>query len=120
MHHFMGHHAGRVLPLYRDATGLVPNVAPGLDYMGDRLAISTTAEDLLAYVASIVARPSYTELPKELEVPGVRVPLTADPQTWSEAVQPGREVLWLHTYGERYIDAAAGRPLKRPRLPCNL
>ena len=30
MDHFMGHHGGQVLPLFRDAAGQIPNVSPGL------------------------------------------------------------------------------------------
>ena len=33
--------------------------------------------------------------------PGLRIPLTANPQLFCEAVQLGRRVIWLHTYGER-------------------
>jgi hypothetical protein len=29
----------------------------------------------------------------------------------------GREVIWLHCYGERFADPAAGRPRQAPRLP---
>ncbi len=29
----------------------------------------------------------------------------------------GSEVVWLHCYGERFVDAAAGRPKGPPRLP---
>jgi hypothetical protein len=51
--------------------------------------------------------------------PGLRVPLTADKTLFDEAVALGREVVWLHCYGERFIDAAAGRPKGPPRLPEN-
>lgn len=36
---------------------------------------------------------------------------------WHRAVDVGRRILWLHTFGERYIDPAAGRPAGVPRLP---
>ena len=29
----------------------------------------------------------------------------------------GRRVIWLHTFGERYVDAKADRPAGAPRLP---
>jgi hypothetical protein len=45
------------------------------------------------------------------------VPLTADPAIFAEAVALGREVVWLHCYGERFDDPAAGRPKGPPRLP---
>lgn len=43
--------------------------------------------------------------------------MTADPSLWQEGVHLGRTVLWLHTYGERFIDSAEGRPEGPPRLP---
>jgi hypothetical protein len=45
------------------------------------------------------------------------VPLTADRELFTEAVALGREVVWLHCYGERFADPAAGRPKQAPRLP---
>lgn len=33
-----------------------------------------------------------------------------------EAAALGREVIWLHTYGERFADPAAGRPKAPPRM----
>ena len=49
--------------------------------------------------------------------PGLRVPLTADAKLFAEAAALGREVVWLHTYGERFVEPAAGRPKQAPRLP---
>jgi hypothetical protein len=76
-----------------------------------------TAQDVLAYIACVVAHSTYTvRFLEELHTPGVRVPLTADPDLWSEGVAVGRQVLWLHTYGERYVDPTAGRPRGSPKL----
>lgn len=44
------------------------------------------------------------------------MPLTADPVLFAEAAALGREVIWLHTYGERFADAEAGRPKGPPRM----
>jgi hypothetical protein len=46
----------------------------------------------------------------------VRVPLTANSQLWCKGVRVGREVLWLHSFGTRYVDPAAGRPKGAPKL----
>lgn len=46
--------------------------------------------------------------------PGLRVPLTVDKALFEEAATLGREVIWLHTFGERM---AEGRPPGEPRLP---
>jgi hypothetical protein len=118
MDHYNGR-GGRAIPLYRDAHATAPNLAPKLlTYLAWRLDANPTPEDVLAYVAGVVAHPAYTQrFLEELHVPGVRVPLTADTPLWDEAVRLGREVLWLHTYGERLVDPAAGRPEGSPRLP---
>jgi hypothetical protein len=56
-------------------------------------------------------------LPTALETPGPRVPLTRDKKLWKQAVELGRRLLWLHTYAERYQDAAAGRAEAVPDVP---
>jgi hypothetical protein len=33
---------------------------------------------------------------------------------WNKAVVVGRDVIWLHTYGEKFLDEVAGRPLGPP------
>jgi hypothetical protein len=122
MHCFMGHHGGRVRPLYRDRLGDEPNIMPGfLEYLAGHLGLRVTPEDLLAYVACIVSHSRYTasfrlDLARQ---PGIRVPFTKDQDLWRSAVQVGREVLWLHSFGERFVDLEAGRPHVRPRLPVN-
>jgi hypothetical protein len=115
---FMGR-GGRVLPLYRDGAGTPPNVSPGLlPLLRSSPGVDVTGEDLLAYIAALTAHSGYTaRFRDELKSPGVRVPLTADKALFTAAVGVGREVLWLHTYGERCADTAAGRPSSPPRLP---
>jgi hypothetical protein len=111
LHHYNAR-SGRVLPLYRDPTGDMPNLAPSLcEYLTVRLGLTVSAEDFLAYVAAVVAHTGYTHrFSKELRQPGVRVPLTANPELWRHATDLGRQVLWLHTYGERFKDEQKGRP----------
>lgn len=119
-HHYNGR-GGRVLPLYRDDKAAAPNNAPGLlDYLRTRLGATVSPEDLMAYIAAVVAHDGYTQRYRaDLETPGVRVPLTGNPELWHRAVQVGGEVLWLHTRGERYADSAQGRPAGPPRLPAD-
>ena len=72
---------------------------------------------MIAYLAAVMAHPGFTARFKaDLVRPGLRVPLTADAKLFAEAVALGAEVVWLHTYGERFVDAAAGRP-KRSAAP---
>ena len=47
----------------------------------------------------------------------MRIPLTADAATFFDAVKLGRRIIWLHTFGERFADPAAGRDPGAPRLP---
>lgn len=108
---------GRVLPLFRDPEATAPNVAPRLlDTLAQFLATTVSADDLLAYLAAIVAHPGYTRRYAErLRTPGVRVPITLDSDLWQAGVEIGRRIIWLHTYGERFVNSAAGRPPGPPR-----
>lgn len=63
----------------------------------------------------MLANSAFTATHKaDLIRPGLRVPLTADKALFAEAAKIGREVIWLHSYGERMSE---GRPLGEPRLP---
>ena len=58
--------------------------------------------DLVYYLAALIGHPGYVRtFDKPLKQAGIRVPLTADPALWERAVQLGKQVVWLHTYGER-------------------
>lgn len=116
-HHYMGHHGGKVLPKYRDASGDRPNIAPGLiEHLSRQLGTDVTCDDLLAYVAAVASHPGFpTRFRSELRTPGVRIPLTLNPNLWHRAVSLGERVIWLQTYGERYVCSAAGRPQGPPR-----
>ena len=114
-HYFKGHHGGRVIPLYRDISQCTPNIAPGLlPLLRDRLKVVIADDDLLAYIAGVSAHSGYTlRFHSELAQPGVRIPLTAVSKLWQEAVEIGKRVIWLHTFGERFVDERRGRPLRR-------
>lgn len=117
-HHYAGR-GGRAIPLYKDAAASIANVTPGLlAVLSDALGLGVTDEDVLAYVAAVAAHPAFTErFAADLETPGVRVPLTRDPDLWCEAVALGRRVVWLHSRGSRYVDPSDHRPAGAPRLP---
>lgn len=117
MHHFSGR-GGRVFPLYRDTQANDPNIAPGLlGLLTDTYGSEVTGTDLVAYLAAVTSHRGFARrFTVDLATPGIRIPLTRDPGTWADAVVLGREVLWLHTFGERCADQAAGRPPKPPRL----
>jgi len=76
------------------------------------------AEDVIAYIAGIAAHPAFTaRYQEDLSTPGLRIPLTSDPDTFAETSELGRTVIWLHTFGERMADPAKGRSAQPPRLP---
>lgn len=117
--HYRGSFSGRVFPLWLDPAGTVSNVRPGLlTALAQRLGHAVGGDDLFAYIAAVTAHPVFTaRFLEDLTQPGLRVPITADAALFHEAVELGRTVLWLHSFGERYVDPAAGRPAKAPRLP---
>jgi len=84
----------------------------------EKLGTPVTNEDFMAYIAAVAANPAYTaRFQADLSTPGLRIPITADPKAFSEAVELGRNIVWLHTFGERMADPDHGRPHGPPRLP---
>ena len=118
MHHF-NNRGGRALAMHHPEGS--PNVAPGLLAALERAGLSDEpipVDDLVAYLAAVVAHPGFTTtFVDELTTPGVRVPLTGDADHWKEAILVGREVVWLQTYGDAFVDEAAERPAGNVRFP---
>ena len=106
-------------PLWRNASASVSNIKPTLlTHLSTVLGTTVTAEDVIAYLAAVMAQPAFTKrFEKDLVRPGLRVPLTASADLFARATAVGREVIWLHTYGERFADPKAERPSGPPRLP---
>lgn len=119
LHHYKGNFGGRAFPLWADRECAAPNVSPAvLHELSSLYGAPVRPEDLFAYIAAVAAHPAYTErFAKDLKQPGLRIPITADAALFAEAAALGREVVWLHTFGERFADPAAGRPAQPPRLP---
>ena len=91
-----------------------------LQTLAKALGAPVIPEDVMAYIAAVMAHPAFTARFKaDLVRPGLRVPLTADKALFDQAAALGRELVWLHCYGERFVDAAGGRPKGPPRLPAN-
>lgn len=113
--HYKGSFGGRVLPLLVETGSNIR--AAILTHLADTYHAPVSPEDVMAYIAAVLAHPAFTaHFQKDLKQPGLRVPLTTDPTLFTEAVELGREVIWLHTYGERFDDPSAGRPKAAPRL----
>ncbi len=93
-------------------------LAPVLALLGSRLGSAVSGEDLFACIAAIAGSAAYTErFQRDLVRPELRIPLTADAALVRDAVDLGRTIVWLHSYGERFADPQAGRPAEPPRLP---
>jgi hypothetical protein len=118
LHHYNGR-GGRVFPLWRNGGAPHANLSPKLlEFLTSAYKSSVSAEDFLAYLAGVAANPAYTaRFQSDLVQPGLRIPITARRERFAEAVELGRRVIWLHTFGERFTDMKAGRPPGPPRLP---
>jgi hypothetical protein len=118
LHHYHGR-GGRVFPLWRDRDARAHNVRPSLlDFLSQKYGKPVRAEDLFAYIAAVAAHPAFTErFLSDLATPGLRIPLTADREIFTAAAELGRNVIWLHSFGERFADPKHGRPAEPPRLP---
>lgn len=62
-----------------------------------------TPEDLFAYAYTVLAGAYTNRFATELEVPGPRIPITKDGSLFERASSLGRRLIWLHTYGERFV-----------------
>lgn len=108
-----------MFPLWADRAGTVPNIRGFLlEILAAAYQAAVSAPDFLAYIAAVAAHPAYTaRFQADLVQPGLRIPITADAALFTETAELGRKVIWLHTFGERFADADAGRPAGPPRLP---
>lgn len=106
-------------PLWSDHAATQSNIKPELlAHLARLYGQPVKAEDVMAYIAAVMAHPAFTSrFASDLIRPGLRVPISADRTLFTEAVALGREVIWLHSFGERFADPAANRPKSSPRLP---
>ena len=105
--HFCGRGAKDVIPLWKDAQASQPNVAKGvLERFSSIHGSMVTAEGFFSYVYGILAQPAYVErFWEEVELPPVRLPITKDPHLFQRVSEYGTRLLYLHTFGERFVDA---------------
>lgn len=97
---FKGSEGGRAHPTL--TTGGTPNLTEFATQMLRERFGDNAPGDLVYYLAALTGHPGYVRTFDEpLQQAGIRVPLTADPELWERAVQLGKQVVWLHTYGER-------------------
>lgn len=117
-HHFKGSFGGRAYPLWLDGSATRSNLsATLLDSMSRVTGLAMKPEDVLAYIAGVAGGPGYVRrFDTQLKSPGLRIPVTADVDLFAETARLGRRVLWLHTFGDRCVDAEDGRPAGVPRM----
>jgi len=103
--HFSGRGAKDIVPLYRDAQGKEANTVPDLlDLLAKTYGRKATPEDFLAYVYGVLGQPAFTErFADELGTRELRVPITKDAGLFRKVRDVGARLLWLHTYGERFV-----------------
>ena len=107
LHHFRGSYGSKnIMPLYRDSDGRTPNITDGLlDALSARLGIKIFAADMIAYVYALGGTPAFAErfAAQLAEVAGpIRIPITERYDLFQQAVTMGRELMWWHTWGERF------------------
>lgn len=105
LHYFCGRGGKDIVPLWRDAGASEANVTSGvLELLGQVYGAPTSAEDLFAYAYALLATPKYVEnFAEELTVDGPHLPLTGDATLFAEVAKAGRELIFLQTYGERFV-----------------
>ena len=104
LHHCRGSFGGKdVIPLWRDEAHTQANVTEGLLSALEPSLGTVAAEDFFAYCYAVLASPAYVEtFSEELTIPGPRIPITKERRLFARAVELGRRLVWLHTYGERF------------------
>ena len=121
LHHFPGSGGRSVIPLYRNADATEANIAAkALAVLGKAYKRTVTPEDFAAYIYGALAHPAFTQrFWKELETRELRVPFAKDAALFEEIRKIGARLLWLHTYGERYIPAGKQQgQIPRGRASC--
>ena len=143
--HFRGSYGAKnVMPLYNDPAGETANITDGIlealrqafdSHAVERSLPATdqaeasrdlipdgppTADDLVAYVYGLGGTPAFSDrfADQFAEAAGpVHVPVTSDPALFAQAVALGRDLLWWHTWGERFaphpeVKLPAGRAVE--------
>ncbi len=105
LHHFSGRGAKDTIPLHRTPNASDANILPGLlKTLGATYEREVSPEDFAAYVYGALAQSAFTDrFYDELETCELRVPITKNAALFEQAREKGARLLWLHTYGERFV-----------------
>ncbi|WP_206065884.1 type ISP restriction/modification enzyme [Novosphingobium sp. ERW19] len=112
LHQYKGSFGGRVFALWKTAAATEANISPTvIALLSKAFGAPVDSVDIFAYVAALLAHPAYTaSFAEDLVRPGLRVPMTAHAALFAEAAKLGREVIRLHTFGERFATEDPPRP----------
>jgi hypothetical protein len=101
---FAGRGAKDNVPLWRDAQGREPNLTSGLlEELTKSLGKEVSPENFFAYAYAVLSGDYTGRFASELEVPGPRIPITKDAGLFDETAELGGRLVWLHTYGQRFV-----------------
>ena len=105
LNHFCNRGAKDAIPLYRTADASQANILPSLlKILNEAYKSKVTPEDFLAYVYGVLAQPDFTSrFEDDLETRELRLPITKDTVLFEQVRDAGARLLWLHTYGERFV-----------------
>jgi hypothetical protein len=104
--HFRGSYGAKAaIPLYRTTDASQANILPGLLHLlSETFGKPVTPKDFLAYVYGLLAQPAFTShFFEELETRELHVPITKDAALFEMGRTIGAKLLWLHTYGQRFV-----------------
>lgn len=103
--YFCGRGAKDVIPLWQNANFATPNLTGGaLEVLENAYGKPISAEDFFAYAYAVLFTPHYVkQFWDELSIPGPRLPITKDAALFDTGVALGKKLIWLHTYGERFV-----------------
>ena len=112
LHHFRGSYGAKsAMPMYRDQAAREPNLPTGvLNTLGGLIGRPVTVEDVVAYLHGLLGTAAFSHrFAEELaETAGpVHIPITSDPDLFERAVELGTDLLWWHTWGERFAPSGA-------------
>lgn len=108
--YFRGSYGAKsILPLFRNASATEANILPRLQDLLEKVYDRPVSpEDLAAYVYALLAHSAFTEkFHAELASREIRVPVTRDAALFARAVEIGRPLIRLHSYGERMLPEGA-------------
>ena len=104
--HFRGSYGAKhVVPLYRTPDASEANIMPGLlELLSVGYQRNVEPEELLSYIYGMLAHPAFTlRFARELEARELRIPITKDIALFEQVCELGSRLLWLHTYGQRFL-----------------